>query len=80
MASSRQKTTMNKINRERKLREKRIEKQERKLARANGQSEPDSPFGGEVQFGTEDQLGTEAQFDTEGESSGEQLDGDAVVS
>ena len=37
MASSKQKTTMNKLNRERKLRERRIDKQARKLARANGE-------------------------------------------
>jgi hypothetical protein len=37
MASSKQKTTMNKLNRERKVREKRLDKAARKVARANGE-------------------------------------------
>ncbi len=55
MASSKQKTTMNKINRERKLLEKRAEKQRRKLARANGsavdelKSDPETFDGAEIQ-------------------------------
>ncbi len=46
MASSKQKTTMNKLNRERKVREKRLDKAARKLARANGEIEvlPYDPF------------------------------------
>jgi hypothetical protein len=39
MASSKQKTTMNKLNRERKVRERRIDKEARKLARANAPAE-----------------------------------------
>jgi hypothetical protein len=39
MASSKQKTTMNKLNRERKLRERRVDKELRKLARANGEAD-----------------------------------------
>ncbi len=40
MASSKQKTTMNKLNRERKLRERRLDKEARKVARANAAGEP----------------------------------------
>ncbi len=55
MASSKKKTTMNKLNRERKLRERRLDKQAKKIARANGelptQAEPidDLPFVDEFQ-------------------------------
>jgi hypothetical protein len=39
MASSKQKTTMNKLNRERKLRERRLDKEARKVARMNAPAE-----------------------------------------
>lgn len=45
MASSKQRTTMNKLNRERKLRERRADKDAKKLARMNAdpeaQAQPD---------------------------------------
>jgi hypothetical protein len=44
MASSKQKTTMNKLNRERKLRERRLDKEARKVARMNAPAEPEVQF------------------------------------
>jgi hypothetical protein len=56
MASSKQKTTMNKLNRERKLRERRLDKEARKVARlsAAGEIQPDPD--GLLQSDPEDQL------------------------
>jgi hypothetical protein len=44
MASSKQKTTMNKLNRERKLRERRLDKEARKVARMNAPAEAEVQF------------------------------------
>lgn len=44
MASSKQKTTMNKLNRERKLRERRLDKEARKVARMNAPAEPEVQY------------------------------------
>jgi hypothetical protein len=57
MASSKKKTTMNKLNRERKLRERRVDKQAKKLARANGLLETPVEPGDELQ----DELGEPAE-------------------
>jgi hypothetical protein len=52
-SSAKRKTTMAKLNRERRLLEKRAEKQAKKLARKRAAAEPDvAPFGDET-FGDE---------------------------
>ncbi len=43
MASSKPKTTMNKLNRERKVRERRLDKQARKVARQNAPADTQVP-------------------------------------
>ena len=44
MASSKRKTTMNKLNRERKLQERRVDKQAKKVARANNPDIEEVPY------------------------------------
>jgi hypothetical protein len=56
MASSKQKTTMNKLNRERKLRERRLDKEARKVARLNAASDIQADPDGLLQSEPEDQL------------------------
>jgi hypothetical protein len=69
MASGRQKTTMNKINRERKLREKRLAKKERKIARANGEIdlsrvyEGDDPYATSVGYAPKTEAGESVEDD-----------------
>jgi hypothetical protein len=71
MASGRQKTTMNKINRERKLREKRLAKKERKIARANGEIdlsrvyEGDDPYATSVGYAPKTEAGETTEVDGE---------------
>lgn len=48
MASSKQKTTMNKLNRERKLRERRLDKEARKVARMNAPADAEVHSDGEL--------------------------------
>ena len=63
MASSKQKTTMNKLNRERKLRERRLDKEARKVARMNAPAEP------EVQFDENGEPILEPALDADSESA-----------
>jgi hypothetical protein len=58
MASSKQKTTMNKLNRERKLRERRLDKEARKVARMNAPADTEARPGDPLQ----DELGEPAEL------------------